>query len=334
MLRVEPPGGSDYTWSLPPLVGGQSVFFAAINRGKKSVALDLRGPDGRDLLLALLETADVLLEGFKPGTLARSGLDPAELAERFPELVICSLSGYGQTGPLALEPGHDLNYQGLAGIVAADGRGGAWPVQVADLAGGALTAALAICASLVGRERGGGGQLLDISMTEGALALMAPHLAMASAEGRDLRPGGELLTGGMGSYRSYRCSDGRWLTVAPLEPKFWLRLCAQLDEPPSAPTAELLAPLFASRTRDAWVEALQDCCVGPALTASELPAHPQHQARGAFEHVLGLPMARAPFPWDSSTEVPVLGQHSLEVLGPLCPDLQALVDAGVVGVSG
>ncbi|MCP4804838.1 MAG: CoA transferase [Proteobacteria bacterium] len=328
VIRLEPPRSSDYTWNLPPLVQGRSVFFAAVNRGKKSVALDVRQTAGREAFHTLLGSADVLLEGFKPGSMAAIGLAPKDLVERHGHLVVCSLSGYGQTGPLALEPGHDLNYLGIAGIVAADGRPAPHPVQIADLAGGALTAALSICAALVGRDRGAGSRLLDVSMAEGAMALLAPHLASAQAEQRALRPQGEMLTGGLANYRSYRCSDDRWITVGPIEPKFWGHLLGQLDEPVE-PTVESITALFATATRDEWVAKLQACCVGPALEAPEVPAHPQHVARGAFEDVIGVPMARAPFPWATSTEVPALGAHTRAILGPLGVDVDALITAGL-----
>lgn len=337
VIRIEPPTGGDYTRELPPLVNGHGVFFAAINRGKRSVSLDLRKPEGLEAMRALLKTADVLVEGFKPGVMAAMGLDPARLCEEHPRLIVCSITGYGQTGPLALEPGHDLNYQGYAGIIAAaGGEGTPPPIQVADLAGGAQSAALSIVAALFGRGRHGRGAYLDCSMTEGAMALLTPHLATALAESRDLVPGGELLTGGYSAYRSYACADGGWLTVAPLEPKFMSRLVSALQvaqggEAEVDCSEEGLRRVFLTRPRDEWVAALQGCCVGPALTARELPTHPQHAARGAFEPVMGLPMVRAPFPWAQSNEVPRLGEGNAELLGPLgLPE--ALIHAATGGL--
>lgn len=337
VIRVEPPTGGDYTRELPPVIDGHGVFFAAINRGKRSVTLDLRREEGREVFLALLKTADVLVEGFKPGVLAEIGLDPARLREEHPRLITCSITGYGQTGPLALEPGHDLNYQGYAGIIAAAGGEGApWPVQVADLAGGAQSAALAIVAALLGRATHGRGATLDCSMTEGAMALLAPHLATALAESRDLSPGGELLTGGYSAYRSYPCADGGWITVAPLEPKFMARLVGILsalreDGEALDTSEEGLRALFLTRPRDEWVTLLRGACVGPALTAQELPSHPQHVARGAFEPVLGLPMVRAPFPWAQSAEVPRLGEGNRTILGALGLS-EALLQAATGGL--
>ncbi|MCB9759035.1 MAG: CoA transferase [Alphaproteobacteria bacterium] len=324
VIRIDPPGGGDYARLMPPVVAGTGVFYAAINRGKRSVILDVRSDRGRDALHRLLETADVLVEGFKPGALAREGLAPAELRARHPRLVIASISGYGQTGPLRREPGHDLNYQGYAGAVAATADLAPGPVQVADLAGGALMAAVGICAALVGRGKDGQGRWLDISMTEGVLALMGPQLAVAAAEQRDMQPSGEMLTGGYSTYRTYRCADGGLVTVGPLEPKFQLRLAQQIGQEMLDIRPEAMAALFASRPRDAWVTLLEGCCVGPALTASELPAHPLHVARGAFESVLGLPMARSPFPWARSSEVAELGADTAEILGAIGLDPDTL----------
>lgn len=324
VIRVETPG-SDYTRDLPPRAGPHSAFFAAINRGKRSVCLDWRSEHGREALLALLGTADVVVEGFKPGVMERIGLGADTLRQCFPRLILASISGYGHTGPMRTTPGHDLNYLGYAGVVAAAGGLAPSPVQIADLAGGALPAALAICAALVGRQRSGQGAWLDLSMTEGAMALMAPHLAVALAEGRDLRPGQELLSGGYAGYRSYACADGGLVTVAPLEAKFLDALEAALG--PVRPEHEALTALFLTRPRDEWVQLLGEACVGPALRAHELPVHPQHQARGVFQDVYGVPMPRAPFPWAASVEVPVLGQDTEAVLGALglAPELLAQV---------
>ncbi|MED5369916.1 MAG: CaiB/BaiF CoA-transferase family protein [Myxococcota bacterium] len=328
VIRVEPPGGGDYSRQLPPLISGHGVFFAALNRGKRSVALDIRQEQGRRGFEALLHSADVLLEGFKPGTLARAGLSGEDMLSRHPKLVIASISGFGQSGPLAQEPGHDLNYQGYAGIVAGQAHLEPSVVQVADLAGGALMAALGIVSALYGVARGGAGRWLDCSMTDGALALMAPQLAVAQAEGRPLRPGGELLTGGAAHYRCYRCADGRWITLAPLEPKFWAALREAIPECPEGPDAAALTAIFSSQPAAHWIARAPGACVGPVLRARELPEHPLHKARGNFERVLGIPMAKAPFPWAPEPVVPRLGEHTRQILGPLGVDVDALLKLG------
>lgn len=330
VIRIEDPSGNDYTRTLPPIVEGTSVFFASLHRGKRSVALDTRRPEGQAALRALLATADVLVEGFKPGTLAKAGLAPETLLEEFPGLVIASITGYGQTGPLRHEPGHDVNYLGYAGVVAALGAPELpYAVQVADVAGGALMAAVGICAALVGKARTGRGRWLDISMTEGSLALHMPHVATALAEGRDLAPGGEMLTGAYGAYRTYRCADSKLLTFGPLEPKFWFAFLAHIEQPDLAADPVELAALFATRTRDAWMDLLSDCCAGPALDTRELPQHPLFTARNCFETVLGVPMPRSPFHWGAPPLVPALGRDTDDVLGALGLPVDELVASGV-----
>ena len=169
-------------------------------------------------------------------------------------------------------------------------------------------------------------------MAEGALALFAPHLAVALAEDRDHIPGGELLTGGYGGYRTYRCEDGKLLTVAPLEPKFWVALAAQLDDAPPMPDPETLAQLFLTRSRDDWVARLKDCCVGPALQAREVPGLAHFQHRKVFETVLCVPMPRAPFPWAQSAQVRPLGADTEPILAALDMDVDALLSAGAAAV--
>jgi len=334
VIRVESPRQPDYTRALPPMACGQSVFFAAVNRGKSSVALEWREPAGLAALERLIGSADVVLEGFKPGRMAASGLDPEALLERHPGLVIASISGFGQTGALREEPGHDLNYLGYAGFVAGlrPGEGvDPLPLQIADVAGGALTAALGVAAALFGRERSGEGRWLDISMTDGSLSMMTPMLAFALGEGRDLRPAGEMLTGAYATYRTYVCADGGLICVGALEPKFLEGLVAQLVArgiAPPAPTAEAMGALFATRPRDEWVEMLQACCVSPALRATELAAHPLHVSRDNFEDVLGVALPKAPFRWATSSELPALGADTRAVLAPLGVDVDALIAAG------
>ncbi len=330
VIRIEDPSGSDYTRTLPPVAEGTGIFFAALHRGKRSVALDTRHPRGGEAFRTLLGSADVLVEGFKPGTMARSGLAPETLRQEFPGLIIASITGYGQTGPLAMEPGHDVNYLGYAGVVAALGSPDhPYAVQVADVAGGALMAAVGICGSLVGRARTGQGRWLDISMTEGALALHMPHVATALAEGRDLVPGGEMLTGGYGAYRTYHCADGGLLTFGPLEPKFWIRFVAAVGQADLAAEPAELAALFLTRSRDEWVSLLQGCCVAPALKARELVNHPLFAERNCFEEVLGVPMPRSPFRWGGPPVVPSLGRDTDEVLGSLGLPVDELVACGV-----
>jgi len=328
VIRIERPQGGDPTRALPPFRDGESVFHAYLNRQKASVALDTRDPRGQACLLELLETADVLVESFRPGVMASASLGPDTLLERFPRLVIASLTGYGQDGPLSEMPGHDLNFCGYAGVVAASESGEPAILQMGDYAG-ALTACVSIVAALFARERSGEGRLLDISMTEAALALMGPHLAAVRAEERNFLPSAEPLTGGLGNYRVYRCKDGKQLCFAPLEPKFWLSFCEKSGFS-GAPNEEELAAFFLEADRDDWVAKLGQACVSPALTAEEIFEEAHFRARACFEQMLGIEMVRDPFKCGLSKPSPQLGQDTDRILSELAVDLESLYEAGVV----
>jgi len=321
VVKVEDPAGGDYLRHVPPFTRqGAGAWFSAINAGKRSVALDLRRPESAVALRALLRRADVLVEGFRPGVMARLGLDPEDLGRRFPRLVVASISGYGQTGPLQALPGHDLGYVGLAGHLSLGHRRQGVPappaIQVADMAGGALTSALAITAALFGRERTGRGAWLDTSMTEGALALVAPQVAAAAESGQLPPPGADLLTGGVPIYGVYRCAGGRLITVAAIEPKFQETLRGVLQEAIGAPVpleGEALAAAFATRTRDEWAALLEQACVTPVLDLHEVLEHPLHRWRGSIVGQGRSRRVRPPFPGAERTALlpcPALGEHT------------------------
>jgi crotonobetainyl-CoA:carnitine CoA-transferase CaiB-like acyl-CoA transferase len=285
------------------------------------VALDLRREPDREALLGLLAKADVLVEGFRPGVMSRLGLDPAELTSRFPRLVLCSLSGWGQSGPWAALPGHDINFVGLAGLLALGARPEGKPllpgIQAADLNGGSISAAFAITAALLARERTGRGAHLDIAMADGALTLAAPALATLAALGRSPAPGGDLLTGGTPSYGIYRCADGRFLTFAPLEPRFWRLFVDRSGYQGDMPDEIRIAALLATRTRDAWAEILLDACVAPLLELDEVPHAPHFVARDVLRIASGRLSLRPPAGCHVEGHAPTLGQHDAELLGPL-----------------
>ncbi len=309
--KLEDPGAGDYLRVFPPQVAalGASGKFAALNRDKRSLCLDLKRPEGRAALLRLLPRYDVLLETFRPGVLDRLGLDGATLWAAHPRLVVCAISGYGADGPYRERAGHDLNYIGLAGLLAFAGPGDrpppVPPVQLADLAGGALTAAVGVLAALFDAQRSGRGRRVDVSMCEGSLGLILPPLGDLAAAGRLHPRGEEILTGGVAAYGVYRTKDDRFVTVGALEPKFWLAFCAALGR--TAEPAELFAPrevqaklraelqaILATKTRDEWaaVFAEVDACCEPLLEAKELADHPVHRARGTFVEVDGVRYAQ------------------------------------------
>src|SRR5574338_215255 len=251
VVKVEDPKLGDYLRAFPPAKGGMSGRFLAINRGKRSLALDLKAAPARDAFLRMVEQADVVVESFRPGVMDKLGLGYATLAAKNPKIVVCSISGFGQTGPYVERAGHDLNYIALAGVLAMTGPAGGAPqmpgVQIADLAGGALWGATAILGALVGRDRTGKGAHLDISMTEGALALLAAELGNLDC-GVGATRGASRLNGGVACYGIYKTKDARYLSVGALEPKFWIALNQAIGRAPNV--AEIIGDAAAQdRTR-------------------------------------------------------------------------------------
>jgi crotonobetainyl-CoA:carnitine CoA-transferase CaiB-like acyl-CoA transferase len=335
--------------AFPPAKGGIGGRYLAVNRGKRSLALDLKTPAGRDALLRMVEKADVVVESFRPGVMDKLGVGYAALAARNPKIVLCSISGYGQTGPYVDRAGHDLDYIALAGVLAMTGKAGGAPqmpgVQIADLAGGALWGATAILGALVGRQVSGKGAHLDISMTEGALALLAAEIGNLDCGARPTR-GTETLNGGLACYGVYRTADDRYLAVGALEPKFWIALNQAIGRAPNV--AELvgdqdkirgeLAAIFATKSAADWMEILgkHDCCVEVVTELAELPLHPLHSERGVFFEIDGgdsvgrVLQVRTPVGAPANPSAPPkLGQHSRDVLGEY-----GFSDAEITGIVG
>ena len=233
VLKVEDTGMGDYIrWSPPYHEGAddsaKSALFLALNRGKRSIRLNLKEEAGREVLLRLVREYDVLLESFRPGVMERLGVGYETLREQNPRLVYCAITGYGQDGPYTARSGHDMNYLGLNGLLGLRGDPDGPPVQpagqIADLGGGALMAAFGIMAALRERERSGEGQLVDVSMFDGSLSWLAMVAAQYLADGAVPRRGELALAGGLVCYRPYACRDG-WVTLGALEPKFWQEWC-------------------------------------------------------------------------------------------------------------
>ncbi|MBI4512309.1 MAG: CoA transferase [Deltaproteobacteria bacterium] len=340
VIKVEDPRGGDYLRTLPPAKHGLSGRFLAVNRNKRSMALDLKSPEGRDAFLKLTETADVVVESFRPGVMDKLGVGWNALSGRNPRLVLCSISGFGQDGPYRDRAGHDLNYLALAGVLAMSGERGGPPrmpgLQIADLAGGALWAAVGILAALVGRGKTGVGRHVDISMTEGALALLAPEIGNLgfTPDGHVPSRGTESLNGGLAVYGIYRTKDNKYFSVAALEPKFYMAFCEAIGRNPDL--ADLVAPpdkqdeiraqiqaVFSQKTRAEWedVFARVDACCEPVLEVDEVLSHPLHAARRVFfsmeqPGVGSVTQVRTPVGEPTATRpAPGLGEHSSEVLG-------------------
>src|SRR5512139_2138517 len=297
VVKVEDTGAGDYGRVLGGVPGRVSAFFLAVNRNKRSLAIDLKDPRGRTAFLALAARADVVVESFRPGVVAGLGIDYDTVAGANPRIVYASISGYGQTGPRATAAGHDINYLGYAGVLDQTGARGGPPalsnLQIADLLGGAASAAIGILAAIVGAQRTGQGRYVDVAMADAVLAHNIFALHALEQWGRTMPRGEDLLTGGVPSYGVYGTADGRWLAVGALEPKFWQVLCTHLGRPDLAPhglaTGEHglsirreLEAIFGEEPLAHWVEVLGavDCCVTPVAFLEEALADPQFAARG------------------------------------------------------
>src|SRR6266568_1086462 len=320
VIKVEEPERGDYMRWTPPLVQhgegapGQSALFNAVNRHKRSVALDLKTDRGKHALLRLVDTAHVLVEGNRPGVMERLEIGWPILHKRNPRLVMCSITGYGQDGPYASRAGHDLNYMAIAGGLGLNGTRDGPPmplsVQVADIGGGGLHPAVSILAALVEVQRDGEGTWIDASMTDAAAGFMALVFA-AHAAGERVARGDQRLAGRYACYRVYECKDRRFYSVAALEPKFWRTLCATLDRPDlfdsqyseGLDTQRELESIFASRTRDEWEQKLSglEVCCEPVLDVDEVASHPQVVARRIIER-------------GREGRAPALGEHTRQIL--------------------
>lgn len=351
VIKVEDAQGGDYARYYPPFVGEHGAFFASINRNKRSICLDLKQPEGLSLLKQLIAKSDVLLESFRPGVLDRLGLGAEVLAQLNPSLITCAITGYGQDGPMASRAGHDLNYLALAGVLDQSGSAAEvhpLGIQVADIAGGALYAALGITSALWRRERTGLGARIDISMTEGALSLGLMAVATMGASGQAPARGQEMLSGGVPCYGVYTTQDKRQLSVGSLEPKFWGKLVEALGVPELATDGlatgergqqvrQRLADIFSAHPLAYWVERLSalDACVEPVLTLDEVLESELFKARRVFFELAGVTHTRTPLtPLDRPHRAPAaLGAHTAALLTELGVDaaqIAALAAQGVI----
>ena len=315
---------------------GMAPEFHLLNRSRPSIAVDLKHPDGVETLLRLVESADALIEGFRPGVAERLGLGPEDCAARNPRLVYGRVTGWGQDGPLARAAGHDLNYIALTGALNAIGRRGAPPTPphnlVGDFGGGALYLALGVVAALYEARESGRGQTVDAAMVDGAASLMTSAYSLWAAGISDAPRGENILDSGAHFYDVYETSDGRYVSVAPVEPKFYAELLRRIgldagDAPHSADRSDWpesktrLAALFRTRTRDEWCEILEgtDACFAPVLGMEEAHRHPHNAARATFVERDGIvqPNAAPRFdrtPADIRCSPPVPGSGTRNVL--------------------
>jgi alpha-methylacyl-CoA racemase len=332
VLRVDRAGDVATGGSVAGFVSPYSV----IDRGRRSVGVDLKHPGGAAVVLRLCEQADVLLEGFRPGVAERLGVGPAACRARNDRLVYARMTGWGRDGPLAPDVGHDINYLSIAGVLAHIGSEGGPPVPpinlLADFGGGGSLVVMGILAALVERGRSGKGQVVDAAMVDGSAQLMSIFFGIDAMRGWGPR-GTNLLDGGAHFYNVYETADGEWISIASYEPKFYVNLLAvlglddldpaqQMDRAQWPALKERFAQIFRARTREQWVECFagHEVCFAPVLTMSEARAHPHNVARQTFTEVDGAPQP-APAPRFDRTPTRVqgapvaAGAHTREALG-------------------
>jgi crotonobetainyl-CoA:carnitine CoA-transferase CaiB-like acyl-CoA transferase len=334
VIKVEAPGRGDPMRALPPLLEGRGIYHLLLDRGKKSVVLDLHQPDAAPALAALLASADVVMESFRPRTARRLGLSADQVRGRDPRLIHCAITGYGQTGPYAERPGHDLNYVAVSGLLAADRP---TPTELprmfmADVGGGAMTAVIAILAALVGRGRTGEGATLDVSMHEASLYWVMLPAARELLDGGQAATGDLPTFGGHACYNVYRTRDGELVALGALEPKFWAAFCQAVGrgdlagrhltgDADQAALLEEVRSIFASRTRAEWLSLLEqaDLCLTPVNRPGEALADPHIQARSAVVRGDGLRAVRPPFVQAAQPlgRAPGVGEHTQEILAAL-----------------
>jgi crotonobetainyl-CoA:carnitine CoA-transferase CaiB-like acyl-CoA transferase len=339
---------------------GKAQAYNSLARNKRSMVLNLRDQEAREIFYRLADSADVVIEGFRPGVVKRLGVDYDTLKERNPRIVYCSLSGFGQTGPYSRLVGHDINYISIGGALGMIG----WPDQppaipmniIADFAGGGLHAAYGIMVALFARERTGKGQYVDIAMSDGVMYLLASLTGSVLMGAESPGRGTTILNGSAPFYGVYQCSDGGWISIGSLEPHFYANLCKAMGREDLIPhqwdpskREEMAAHFrrqFASKTRDEWHKILMqtDVCVGPVYSLEEALDDPHNRARGMVVEVehetygkvphLGIGTKLSDTPGSVRTTAPMTGQHTDEVLSSLgfdAPAIASLRERGVVG---
>ena len=348
VVRLDRPDG-------PP--GSRQDF---VGRGRRSVSLDLKAPGAAEAVLRLVEKADALVEGFRPGVMERLGLGPEACHARNPRLVYGRMTGWGQDGPLAQAAGHDITYIALTGALWSIGRAGERPVPplnlVGDYGGGGMLLAVGVLAAMLEAKGSGRGQVVDAAMVDGAALLMAPIYAMLARGRWKGERGANMLDGAAPWYDTYECADGRWVAVGPIEPRFFALVAEKLGlgdaahfgdrvDPANWPALrEAMEAAFRTRTRDDWAALFEgtDACVAPVLDLQEAPSHPHNAARGVFAEREGA-VQPAPAPRFSRTAgepglpPPLRGEHTGAVLaewGFGAAEVAALREAGAVPAAG
>ena len=359
VIKIEEPEKGDYARDGQPRIHGVGASFALLNRGKKSVALNLKDPRGKDTFRRLAATADVLIEGFRPGVMDRLDLGYVQLRKLNPRLIYAALTGYGLDGSYTQTAGHDANYLAMAGVLDLIGPAGGPPnlsgIQIADIAAGALPAVIGILLAPAAREKTGEGQIVDAAMLDGSLNLMPIPLAQWTATGEAPRRGQTRLSGRYACYNLYETSDGRWMSVGALEPKFWVELCSEVgredliadqyaDGSRQQELKDELKRIFLAESAAEWERRFtgRDACVALVRDIEEVARDEHvrdrelivsipHPEGGSFDHVGVVPKLSAT-PGEIGGEPPRLGEHTLPVLRAAGIDEDTLAELQREGV--
>ena len=341
VLKIEDPEMGDYMRVMGPAQKKESAYFHALNRNKKSMLLNLKTKEGKEIFIKLIDTYDILLEGFRPGVMDKLGIGYQELKRRNPRIIFCSLSGYGQDGPYKERSGHDINYIGLGGILELTGPREGDPIipgtQIADIGGGGMMAAIAILAAIVHREKTGEGQYLDVAMHDGVISWLSIHAGKYLLD-KELPKRGEMhLSGRYACYQVYSTEDGRHMSLGALEPKFWMNFCEAIERKDliykqfiegeeRLQLIKEIQDLFKTKPQKEWIDFFKnvDACCEPILTLEEVFQHPhvlhrkmlmeyEHPVEGKIRQV-GNPIKSSRYPFEIRSPSPSWGEHTMEVL--------------------
>ncbi len=341
VLKVEDPEQGDYLRMIGPIRKNDSANFLALNRNKKSMILNLKVKEGKEIFYKLIQSYDIVLESFRPGVMERLGIGYQELKNGNPRIILCSLSGYGQDGPYRERSGHDINYIGLGGVLELTGMKNSPPippaVQIADIGGGGMMAAIAILAAAIHRKKTGKGQFLDISMMDGVVSWLSMHAGKYFMDGELPKRGEMHLTGRYACYQVYATKDGRYMSLGAMEQKFWKNFCEAIgrrdliykqyiEGEEQLRVIEEIQELFKTKTQKEWIDFFKnvDACCEPILTFEEVFHHPQvlhrqmvmeyeHPVEGKIRQV-GHPIKSSQFDFELRTPPPRLGEHTVAIL--------------------
>jgi len=360
IIKIEDMNSPDYMRHYPPYLSSESAGFLAVNRSKRSFAVNLSVKKGVKLFFSLVKTADIVVEQFRPGIIDKMGIG-YEAARKIKENIIyVSVTGYGQNGPYASHAGHDINYIGYSGILSSTGTKESGPVlpgaQIADVAGGAYMTVVACLSALWAREKTGRGQKVDVAMLDAILPLMTLQMAHYQAAGIQPEPGKAVLSGGLACYEAYRCADGKFIALGILEEKFWKNFCEMAHRPEwlgrqfvigeeADKLRRAISAFFLTKERDEWIHdaAGYDLCLTPILEISEIENDPQLKARDMIVEqthplcgkikTIGVPLKFSETPATPGAPAPLLGrdtQSIMKEIGYTQRDISALAKEGVI----